>query len=116
MTFISVNKELICSNLSKNKLNRIISIYYGEKVKRDELEAYEQGLYDYLKEEYPSRERLEQALGEIQHFNDLSKDFLVMAINFQISAAEVVYYMASESSIARLDTLFSPRCTCTDKV
>lgn len=108
MTFISVNKELICSNLSQNKLNKIINIYYGEKVKRDVLEEYEKGLYDYLKEEYPTRERLEQALGEIQHFNDLSKDFSVMAINFQISAAEVVDYMASESNIARLDTLFFP--------
>lgn len=86
----------------------MINIYYGEKVKPENLGEFELGLYDFLRDEFPSRESLEQALGEVEQYGDLSKDFLGMAINFQISAVEVASYMLNEKRIAHLDTLFFP--------
>lgn len=95
-------------NLSERQLSKIINIYYGDKVKRAELNEFEQGLYDFLKDEYSSPERMKLALGKVQHSENLSKEFLVMANDFQISAYKVVNYMVDKKNIAQLDTLFFP--------
>lgn len=55
MTFVSVNKNLMNNHLGESQLRKLINIYYGDKVKYDDLGEFEQGLYDFLKEEFPSR-------------------------------------------------------------
>ncbi|CAM3207519.1 hypothetical protein HP548_02510 [Paenibacillus taichungensis] len=108
MTFVSVNKNLMNNHLSESQLRKLINIYYGDKVKYDDLGEFEQGLYDFLKEEFPSPERLKLALAEVTQSGDLSKDFFDMAIGFQNAAVEIASFLLEEKKNAYLDTFIFP--------
>lgn len=109
MSFLKVNKNLMDKSFSRANMNKMQQFFKNkEKIDELEFEIGQQELYEFLNESYSTREQFEQDIDKIEYSQDLSIDFLNMAINFRISSDQVAEYMLEKQSNAILDFLFFP--------
>lgn len=108
LTFVRINKDLMTNSLSNGSQNKIEKIFNESVFDSSNLDEKQLHLYNFLKNSYRTREEMKNHIGVIEGFQDLSKDFLNMAINFRISADHIVTYMAEQRSNGILDFMFFP--------